>query len=307
MDSGGVIYGLPSSGSANWTNQTFAFGSASNLFIEDNTFTTADDGNTGCGVGGRYVSRYNTYTRSSAPSGFFGWDIHGNQPDANTAGMGAEIYGNLLTYSGGEDCLHLQIFDHRGGMLAAHHNQMTGWFCSGAVESVREEYADNNNISPYTASNGQPQHVSSSYYWQNIKHDEDATIAISTITYPGSGEGLLPSDLGRVIPQENVDFWNYNSAYNGTTQIGVGCGSALPSPAACTTGDGYWVTSQSCANLTNMVGALPTTPITGTLYRCTAANTWTLIYQPYTYPHPLRGETTSTPPTMSGGSWTGRF
>jgi len=36
-----------------------------------------------------------------------------------------------------------------------------------------------------------------------------------------------------------------------------------------------------------MVGKNPTTPISGTLYKCTATNTWTAYYTPYAYPHPL--------------------
>jgi len=39
-----------------------------------------------------------------------------------------------------------------------------------------------------------------------------------------------------------------------------------------------------------MVGTNPSTPISGTLYKCTSANTWTAYYTPYTYPHPLRLE-----------------
>jgi hypothetical protein len=36
-----------------------------------------------------------------------------------------------------------------------------------------------------------------------------------------------------------------------------------------------------------MIGRSPTTPISGALYKCTATNTWTSYYTPYTYPHPL--------------------
>jgi hypothetical protein len=86
---------------------------------------------------------------------------------------------------------------------------------------------------------------------------------------------------------ENREFWNHNPSYNGTTEIGVYCGPALPSH--CTVGDGAWITNQPCLDLADdNVGAHPRIPISGTLYKCTAPNTWTAYYIPFTYPHPLR-------------------
>lgn len=69
---------------------------------------------------------------------------------------------------------------------------------------------------------------------------------------------------------------------------GISCGTPASRPTTCTTGQGYWATTQSCSNLTGMVGVNPSMPISGTLYKCTAPNTWTTFYTPYTYPHPLR-------------------
>ena len=69
---------------------------------------------------------------------------------------------------------------------------------------------------------------------------------------------------------------------------GVSCGKTENLPATCTVGQGYWATTQSCSDLTGMVGVNPATPISGTLYKCTSTNTWTEFYTPYTYPHPLR-------------------
>ncbi len=60
-------------------------------------------------------------------------------------------------------------------------------------------------------------------------------------------------------------------------------------PAACAPGTGYWATDQSCTELAGMVGLDPENPITGTFFKCTAADTWTEYFVPFTYPHPLRG------------------
>jgi len=81
----------------------------------------------------------------------------------------------------------------------------------------------------------------------------------------------------------------------------MGCGTPAARPATCTVGVGYWATNQSCSNLSGMVGANHTETISGTLYKCTATNTWTAYYIPYTYPHPLASAPDTTPPTAPTG------
>ena len=85
----------------------------------------------------------------------------------------------------------------------------------------------------------------------------------------------IGSDTARVI--QNRDWYTESqnqsaqtsptSPFNGTS--GVGHGTLANRPTSCTTGVGYWATDQS------------------ELYLCTATNTWTASYTPYTYPHPL--------------------
>jgi hypothetical protein len=96
---------------------------------------------------------------------------------------------------------------------------------------------------------------------------------------------------------ENVDYFiQKTGTFDGTgvTGGGVGCGTLANRPATCTPGVAYWATNQSCTDMTGMVGANPSTPISGTLYKCTATDTWTAYYQPYQYPHPLRDDVEDT-------------
>jgi hypothetical protein len=115
-----------------------------------------------------------------------------------------------------------------------------------------------------------------------------------------SPSAVAASNTARVIA--NRDFYNENfaqsaqsstsSPFNGSS--GMGHGTYANMPSSCTTGVGYWATDQGNWNQSGSGGQ-------GQLYLCTAANTWTLSYTPYTYPHPLTGTggtgTTLPPPT----------
>jgi hypothetical protein len=77
---------------------------------------------------------------------------------------------------------------------------------------------------------------------------------------------------GCAPPQPNMVLLN-RDVYN----AGTGLLSARPS--TCSTFQAYFATDQN------------------TLYQCTATNTWTAYYTPYTYPHPLTQGTTVAPPS----------
>jgi hypothetical protein len=66
-----------------------------------------------------------------------------------------------------------------------------------------------------------------------------------------------------------------------TCTSGVGSGTTLPT--SCTTGTAFWDTDAGGDWNTLSGGAND-----GALYKCTATDTWTLYYTPYTYPHPLQ-------------------
>ena len=72
------------------------------------------------------------------------------------------------------------------------------------------------------------------------------------------------------------------------------------------TGDATWpntLTITRGVNLrgSDMVGVNPRTPVSGTLFKFTAPNTWTAYYTPFTYPHPLRGLIDTIPPAAPKG------
>jgi hypothetical protein len=77
------------------------------------------------------------------------------------------------------------------------------------------------------------------------------------------------------------------SPFNGT--VGTGYGTLANRPTTCTPRVGYWATDQGNWNQSGSGEQ-------GQLYVCTATNTWTLYYTPYTYPHPLTGAVTAMAP-----------
>jgi hypothetical protein len=108
-----------------------------------------------------------------------------------------------------------------------------------------------------------------------------------------------PIDSGTLKLMNNRDYYyevsqsaqtSPTSPFNGT--VGTGFGTLANRPTTCTPRVAYWATDQGSWNQSGNGGQ-------GELYTCTATNTWTMSYEPYTYPHPLiAGGTTGT----SGGN-----
>jgi hypothetical protein len=117
------------------------------------------------------------------------------------------------------------------------------------------------------------------YVWMN---------AWTNQVVPG-GQSGVGADVGRVIRNRNYYTENTNQAaqtsstspFDGTTSTtGIGHGTLENRPTTCTPSVGYWATDQGSWNTSGSGGQ-------GELFVCTATNTWSLNYTPYTYPHPL--------------------
>jgi len=290
IGSGNRLYGPSCAG---WLTNIYTFGNADNIYIEDNEFTFTSDFIVAGGFGGRYAFRYNTI-HFNLDDMFFSFDIHGNQGLDHTCGAkGGEVYGNVIDNPYNNS---IQLMDHRDGRLLLFYNQLAT--TGGTAIKSRNECNDDQNPSGYTVDNsGMPMHLNDSYYFNDRNSSGVHT------SYGGgnvSNSSTQDCEQGAYTIAENQDFWGYKSDFNGT--VGVGCGALASRPTTCTTGVGYWATNQSCTDLTGMVGTSPAAPISGTLYKCTATDTWTLYYTPYTYPHPLRGEGgDTTPPVAPSG------
>jgi PKD repeat protein len=250
-----ISYG---SNATSWNNLIFSFGSADNFYFENNIIYLDDLLHMG-GAGGRYACRYNRYVCFGTRGTIFLWDAHGNQPGANNAIMGVEMYENTIEAG----TIGIRLLDLRGGMGLCYNNNVIS--SSWLDNRVREEYLD--SILPPASSpiSGQPQHISNSFFWGNKKSGvapANADVAIGdTVDYGGSTG---------IVPREDREFWREKAVFNGTTGMGVGLLANRPTTG--TLGVGYWATDAKI------------------LYRWTENNRWEEYYKPYTYPHPLRIE-----------------
>jgi hypothetical protein len=239
-----------------------------NLYFEDNVYNQPAVMRpiSDCQGSGRLVYRYNTiyYDKSDAYPLF---DMHGNHPGGLWSCFGGELYGNkVIAGSKG-----IRFLDQRGGTTLVFGNQIETTSSTHEIQ-LREERADSLES---TNGNPVPQHISDTYIWNNRVAGSQALWTVFE----------YEDCCGAIAP--NKEYFVQGSSFSGSA--GVGCGLPAARPLACTVGVAYYATTQDCSkNDPRNIGARPAAPFDGTLYKCTATNTWTEFFKPAPYPHPLR-------------------
>jgi hypothetical protein len=289
-------------------------GTVNNLFFEDNTITITTMTNAGLGCmdgwgGDAVVYRHNTSTNCLVTShgathagGPSNIELYENNIIVNSGSSGqgfsdcyrcfhhqgsGEFYAfnNRFTASGDKNRTAIGMMDYR-----AYANSIDG----GAPICDGTQGIDGNR-SPTATYRGYPcwhqpgrdfatspvgGNLKPMYVWNNAWSDTLAMIPMVMEDLGGSPD-YTPQHV-----QANRDYYNAVSAsaqtsptspFNGIS--GMGFGTLDNRPTTCMTnsletggGVGYFATDQGAQ---------------GTLYRCSATNTWTVHYTPYAYPHPL--------------------
>lgn len=343
--------GSMANGVVMFNNEVFNvnYGTSGFMYYEDNYFYS--DGplaNTGgspflitVSAGQKAVVRYNdfisnrTWGTQSKP-----WSPH--HPKDAPSGKGGEFYGNYFRHTTGN--INWSWGRPRAGKNLMFYNRLytnnsgTQWTMytpSTNPPATTTTACGSDVYAPwigqyYCDKAGMPQHLWQSYQWVN----KDGNTGTGVYTEPSVSDGdrLTANKHYYDCPGCVVNDDTYDSEkFTGAT--GVGCGTIGNRPATCTAGTAYWVpnaskdpTASSCENINAWVGRNNTIASElggkiGTLYIC-GSNNWTnaTIYQPYTYPHPLRGsdgikpnnsltsvcvgEDCTTPLTCEGGTCT---
>ena len=330
--------GVENNGDGSFAAPT-GFGTSDFVFMEDNQYSSNHFGGimTDCNGGGRMVIRYNK-TFSAAPGqthptggavggrGCRAHELYGNvaspaiNSQSNEPGFsfswmssGVSLVWGNTSVGASKQFIHLDSM-RKNRDTYPQTASPNGWgYCGTEYNGVGSTWDGNKDAVtgyPCLDQPGQGQSdllvggmfpnrvnsVTGSISWPNQRLEPIYEWSNTFVAVPGWGNDSSSRVIGATPGTrlaENRDVYVYTTSFTGAT--GTGSGLLAARPTSCTMGVAYWATdSGGNWNTTN------TTPNDGALYKCTAPNTWTLYYTPYTYPHPLtQGSTSPLPSTPS--------
>jgi hypothetical protein len=321
-----VVFGQadPLNGSLQWS-QPLDLGTSHAVYIEDNVFdfdsqSGSYPGSLDGNHGSRVVFRFNTNHGGRL-------EQHSLQGDNQRGVRMWEFYNNSFTNPSFQN---YRPFFIRGGTGMVFHNTSDGRFLNNGLDidnarssegSIANQVASFGMCTGSSRADGNTANFEGWPCRDQIGRSTDASLW-SNFGTTGPAQASFPAFFWRntqpsgEIPVDtscesadaacnrqntkhllfNRDFYAYQSSFNGTA--GVGEGPLSNRPATCTKGVGYWATDQGSWNQSpsNPQG-VQANGADGQLYTCTATNTWSLTYVPYSYPHPLQaGGSSTTPP-----------
>jgi hypothetical protein len=313
------------------------FGSSEFMFLENNIFNggAAID----CANGGRYVLRYNTsyneylFAQTHATDtdaggrerGCRAWEVYHNYISGGNASPSSSVLfmtnatGLVWDNIGASGFYSFaELITDRATKAYAETAGPNGWgYCGTDVNGIGSGWDGNSSISTgYPCldgvGRGQGTQALNGADFPSALNSSTGTIAWpheylepvyewgDNFTFPYSGHPLIFTGSSEVITQ-NLDYYQQNSSFNGAS--GTGSGPLASRPSTCTAGPGGTYGASPTGSYGVAYFATDANGGVGELYVCTTTNTWTALYQPYTYPHPLEAnagpvsDNTPTPPT----------
>jgi hypothetical protein len=307
--------------------QPTSFGTDQFMFLEDSTLTgPGDNGTTDCFRGGKIVIRHNNMAFTSVGqhgTGHAGDDracraveVYQNNFSI-PSGTNWEF--NALFLAGGTALLWGNQFPmtapYYNHIVTSHINREDsqtytqspppgGWgYCGTLVNGTGSGWDQNSDISTGTACLDQPGRGQGDLLSGAAPNKCDQTLGCTTFNGQWPRQKLEPfyewSDRWACAGSASCTFEaDYDPGFQQNRDYFLGFGniSCEPGAVTCTTGVGVGTLSQRPAKCTANSVAYPAgnSPGVGywatdqnTLYVCTAPNTWTAYYTPFTYPHPL--------------------
>src|SRR5580698_1683159 len=308
------------------------WGTSAFLFMENNQFNGGYPND--CTVAGRFVMRYNTFngasttvqthaTKSDAGSirGCRGYEYYHNyiqNPYAEGDAAGGSKGGPTLFW--GNTMAPNAYYRYWAGSTDRETNSQTetatpnGWgYCGTAVNSNGVGSAWDGNANGSTGypcldglGRGQTPQALNGKNLPSRLNSSTNTIAwphqlLEPVYMWGNSFGSATLAIRDSGTTQNVDIFVDNANFNGTS--GTGNGPLANRPSSCTAGQGGTYYTSPTGSYGVGYFATDANSGQGELYVCTATNTWTAIYQPYTYPHPLISGTSSSgnPPNAPSG------